>query len=110
MGVALITQHQLDHIDEAVAVVAHTVSGAKKRLLSDGVVLVTDRLPDDLLYHKLKGVLSVGKLDSLRVIGDAEAPHIIAQAVYSGYQAGREFAEARGDGTPFRIEYTDLRV
>jgi len=34
-----------------------------------------------------------GKLKSLRLIGDAEAPNIIAQAVFSGHLAAREFDE-----------------
>jgi hypothetical protein len=40
----------------------------------------------------------------LRVIGDAEAPNIIAQAVFSGHLAAREFEEDKGEGTPFKVE------
>jgi dimethylamine/trimethylamine dehydrogenase len=43
-------------------------------------------------------------LKSLRLIGDAEAPNIIAQAVFSGHLAAREFDEEPVDGTPFKIE------
>ncbi len=46
----------------------------------DAVVLVTDRLPNDDLYHKLKPDHQIGKLKTLRLIGDAEAPHLIAQS------------------------------
>jgi len=66
--------------------------------------LITDRLPNDALYQELKPALAEGRLQSLRVIGDAEAPHIIAQAVYSGHLAAREFDEKKMDGTPFRME------
>jgi hypothetical protein len=38
------------------------------------------------------------------VIGDAEAPNIIAQAVFSGHLAAREFHESPAKGTPFKIE------
>jgi dimethylamine/trimethylamine dehydrogenase len=105
MGVNLVTQHQLDTINEATTTVSHTISGTTMSLPSDAVVLVTDRLPNDSLYQALKPALSAGKLDSLRVIGDAEAPHIIAQAVFSGHLAAREFEETPTGNTPFRIEY-----
>jgi dimethylamine/trimethylamine dehydrogenase len=40
----------------------------------------------------------------LRIIGDAEAPNIIAQAVFSGHLAAREFEEEPVEGTPFKVE------
>ena len=52
----------------------------------------------------LKPALEEGKLRSLRVIGDAEAPNIIAQAVFSGHLAAREFEEEKVEGTPFKVE------
>ena len=68
-------------------------------------MLVTDRVPEDGLYRQLKPALAEGKLDSLRLIGDAEAPNIIAQAVFSGHLAAREFdEEVDPDRTPFRVE------
>lgn len=69
-------------------------------------MLVTDRLSNDSLYYDLKPALDEGKLTTLRVIGDAEAPNVIAQAVFSGHLAAREFDEEAVDGTPFKIERT----
>ena len=69
-----------------------------------GVVLVSDRISNDSLYYSLKPALQDGRIHSLRVIGDAEAPNIIAQAVFSGHVAAREFEEETTDGTPFKIE------
>jgi dimethylamine/trimethylamine dehydrogenase len=83
---------------------AHSTSERKEDIACDAVLLVTDRLPNDALYQDLKPALADGRLQSLRVIGDAEAPHIIAQAVYTGHLAAREFDEDRSDGTPFRME------
>jgi dimethylamine/trimethylamine dehydrogenase len=68
------------------------------------VVLVTDRISKDSIYYELKPALDEGKLKSLRVIGDAEAPNIIAQAVFSGHLAAREFEEGNVEGTPFKVE------
>jgi dimethylamine/trimethylamine dehydrogenase len=67
--------------------------------------MVTDRLPNDALYHELLSALAEGKLKSLRLIGDAEAPNIIAQAIFSGHLAAQEFDEVIDpDGTPFKVE------
>jgi len=61
------------------------------------------------LYHELKPALAEGKLKSLRIIGDAEAPNIIAQAVFSGHLAAREFDEKIDpDDTPFKVEQAKL--
>ncbi len=75
----------------------------------DAIVLLTDRLPNDTLYQQLKPALDAGTLQSLRVIGDAAAPHLIAQAVYAGHLAAREFDEAPIEGTPFQIERVTVR-
>ena len=73
-------------------------------LSRDGVLLVTDRISNDSMYYELKPALEEGILQSLRLIGDAEAPNIIAQAVFSGHLAAREFEEEKIEGTPFKIE------
>jgi hypothetical protein len=46
------------------------------------------------------------KAEFLYLTGDAEAPNIIAQAVFSGHLAAREFDEDEMDGTQFKIERT----
>ena len=56
------------------------------------------------LTNDLQPALNENKLASLRLIGDAQAPHIIAQAVYTGHLAAREFDEAAANDTPFRVE------
>ena len=70
----------------------------------DAVVLVTNRVSQEGLYRELQMDLAEGSLKTLRRIGDADAPHLIAQAVYSGHLAAREF-EAQSDGSvPFKRE------
>jgi hypothetical protein len=64
------------------------------------------RLPEEDLYPDLKPALADGRLDSLRVIGDAEASNTIARAVFGGHAAAREFDEPLDEGTPFRVERT----
>ncbi len=55
------------------ATVTHTITSAESTLPCDAIVLVTNRIPNDVRYHKLKPALVDGKLKSLRPIGDAEA-------------------------------------
>ena len=88
LEVRLYPQYLLQAIREGCARLLHTVTGAELDLEAEAVILVTDRLPNDGLYKALRPAIAAGKLNSLRVIGDAEAPHIIAQAVFAGHLAG----------------------
>ncbi len=108
LGVDLYPQHILADIRSDSATLAHTVSGGEFEMPCDAVVLVTDRNPNDELYVELKPALAEKKLSSLRVIGDAGAPDIIAQATFSGYLAAVEFDEDIPEGTPFKIEYIEV--
>jgi len=104
LGVRLYPQHVLSRIETDCVTLTNTVSGGEMELPCDGTVLVSDRSSNDSIYYELKPALEEGKLNSLRVIGDAEAPNIIAQAVFSGHLAAREFDEEKVEGTPFGIE------
>ena len=108
MGVLLHPQLHLQALHDRTVTLSHAITGAVENLAADAVILVTDRLPNDSLHQALKPVLAEGNLNSLRVIGDAAAPNIIAQAVFSGHLAGREFEETLTDRTPFRIERVEL--
>ena len=105
LNVTLLTNHVIASHSPTAATVTNSITSAESTLPCDAIVLVTDRIPNDSLYHDLKPVLAAGKLDSLRVIGDAEAPNIIAQAVFSGHLAAREFGEVIDpDIAPFKVE------
>jgi dimethylamine/trimethylamine dehydrogenase len=108
LGVKLYTRHVLSEIQKDSVKLEDSISGNETVLPRDAVVLVTDRTPNDALYYELKPALDKGKLKSLRLIGDAEAPNIIAQAVFSGHLAAREFDEEKVDGTPFKVERINL--
>jgi dimethylamine/trimethylamine dehydrogenase len=105
LNVALLPHHLLASHTPTTATVTHAITSAETALPCDAVVMVTDRTPNDSLYHELKPALADGRLKSLRVIGDAEAPNIIAQAVFAGHLAAREFGEVIDpDITPFKVE------
>ena len=105
LGVTLLPRHLLASLHPEAVTVQHAISSAESTLPADALVLVTDRIPNDALYRELQPALADGKLKSLRLIGDAEAPNIIAQAVFSGHLAAREFDEViNPDETPFQRE------
>lgn len=108
LGVQVILHHRLASVQPDACHLSPLLTGPDLDLPCQSVVLVTDRLPQDALYHELKPHLEQGKLLNLRRIGDAEAPHLIAQAVYSGHLAAREFDEPHPEGTPFKVERTNL--
>jgi len=107
-GVSMYPQHILSAVRPESVTLSNTVSSTGIYLPCEVVLLVTDRLPNDALYQGLKTALAEKKLSSLRVIGDAQAPDIIAQATYSGYLAAAEFDEIIPDGTPFKMEYIEV--
>jgi dimethylamine/trimethylamine dehydrogenase len=106
LGVKLFPQTLLSEIGTDSVTLTHSLTGETTPLSCEAVVLVTDRISNDSLYYELQPALADGKLKSLRLIGDAEAPNIIAQAVFSGHLAAREFDEEPIEGTPFKIERT----
>jgi dimethylamine/trimethylamine dehydrogenase len=107
LGVTLLPHHVLASSDPEAVTVQHAISSAETTLPADALVLVTERIPNDALYRELQPAFAEGRLDSLRLIGDAEAPNIIAQAVYSGHLAAQEFDETvNPDETPFLRERT----
>jgi dimethylamine/trimethylamine dehydrogenase len=109
LDVIHLPHHELASLSPHAATVINNISSTESTLPCDAVVMVTDRTPNDHLYHELKPALAEGKLESLRVIGDAEAPNIIAQAVFSGHLAAREFDEnINRDETPFRVERVSI--
>ena len=104
LDIGLHTQLTIESIEESFVACSSELTTEKVRLPCDAVVLLSDRTPNDGLYQQLIPMRDDGRIASLRLIGDAEAPNIIAQAVFSGHLAAREFGEAAQEGTPFKVE------
>jgi dimethylamine/trimethylamine dehydrogenase len=104
--VKLYPQNVLSKIADDCVRLVNTISEDEMELSRDAVLLVSDRTPNDSLYDALTPALSQGerRIQSLRIIGDAEAPNIIAQAVFAGHLAAREFDEGQVEGMPFKVE------
>jgi dimethylamine/trimethylamine dehydrogenase len=108
LGIKLHVQHVLESIEANSVTLSSTLTGEIFQMKYNAVVLVTDRLPNDTLYYELKPALDEARLKSLRLIGDAEAPNIIAQAVFAGHLAARQFEDDPVEGTPFKVERIPL--
>ena len=90
-----------------------TYTGRAERIACDAVVMVTARLPEDQLYLALKAREAEWVdhgIQSVKVIGDANAPAAIAWATYAGHRFAEELdAEPLGDQLPFRREVARLK-
>jgi dimethylamine/trimethylamine dehydrogenase len=105
LGVKLYPQNVLSGIRRDSVRLSNTISGDEIELPRDGVVLVSDRISNDSLYQALRASTAFHSAQrDIRIIGDAEAPNIIAQAVFAGHLAAREFDEEILEGTPFKVE------
>lgn len=112
LGAKLFVQNTVSEIGNDFVKLSNAISGLEIELPRDGVVLVSDRTPNDSLYQALRASTSFvatnaphsAQRGSIRIIGDAEAPNIIAQAVFAGHLAAREFDEEKVEGTPFKVE------
>ena len=82
--------------------------GEPLELEADAVVLVTQRLSNDALYHELKAdgeALAGEGIEALYRIGDCVAPRIIAEAIFDGHRLAREIdSENPAVPLPYRRE------
>jgi dimethylamine/trimethylamine dehydrogenase len=107
-GVTLMPNTTLLDVESEQVRLHDSVAGRDIEYKSDGVVMVTSRTPEDTLYYDIQNALSSAsdtKLQSLRRIGDCQAPGIIATAVYEGHRYARELGEEIDPvDVPFRRE------
>ncbi len=71
--------------------------GIRSQLEVDAVVLVTQRVSDDAVYHELAArpdALAEAGIEGLYRVGDCVAPRLIADAIFDGHRLGREIDSA----------------
>ena len=93
LGVQIVLNHELSGFDGEEAILNCAFTGRQQIVMADNLVLVTCRTPQDRLYHELLDAIEnavEGSPKSVKRIGDAEAPAIIAAAVYAGHKYARE--------------------
>jgi dimethylamine/trimethylamine dehydrogenase len=93
LGVEIILNKGVRRFDGESAVLDCAYTGVEETISAENLVLVTCRTPRDSLYHQLLEAIEKdveGAPKSVQRIGDAQAPAIIAAAVYAGHKYARE--------------------
>jgi len=98
-GVELVLSQNLESYDGENIGLSCMYTERESILKADAVVMVTARLPNDDLYYDLLNRMETeraGNTQSIRRIGDCEAPAPIASAVYSGRRYAMELDDNSG--------------
>ena len=114
-GTEVIPHRVIDEIVGDGVVASCVFTGVSRPFAADSVVLVTSRLPNDGLYRELvarRDEWGAAGIESVRCIGDADAPATIAHAVFAGRRYAEELDEPTGpgDAVSFKREITELVV
>ena len=111
LGIKAIVSHSLQRFDGTNATLKCEYTGKGKNLSVKSVVMVTQRKPNDALYHDLLSKVD-GKPDALpftlKRIGDCDAPAIIAAATYAGHKYARELDENVDADAPLKHDKVDI--
>ncbi|MGB5939429.1 MAG: FAD-dependent oxidoreductase [Rhodanobacter sp.] len=96
LGIEAVVSHDIVGYHGDTLTIEDVWTHRQRELACDAVVTVTARLPDDALYQELQqreAAWTDAGIRSVRCIGDAEAPGLIAHAVYAGHRYARELEE-----------------
>jgi dimethylamine/trimethylamine dehydrogenase len=96
LGIEAVVSHDIVGYDGDTLTVEDVWTHRQRELACDAVLSVTARLPDDALYQELcrrEAEWTDAGIRSVRCIGDAEAPGLIAHAVYAGHRYARDLEE-----------------
>jgi dimethylamine/trimethylamine dehydrogenase len=106
LGVRIVTGQALREVGDAACEFACVYTGQPLQIACAATLLVTERRRMTALYEALQGQ----DLTTLELIGDAASPGLIADAVYSGHLAARNFEKdpAEVDGQLYAREILSL--
>ncbi len=111
LGVEFATQTDLVSADAGMVELTCVFTDRRTEKDCDSLVLISERIPNDKLYHSLKEKsenLSEAGIKTLKCIGDCLAPSTIAAAVYSGHLAARELESDQQEEVPFLRERVQI--
>ena len=111
LGVEIVAHHNLAAIGDSEVELSCVFTDRRQNRKCGSVVLVTARLPQDVLYHDLTANperLAEAGVKSVTRVGDCLAPGTIAAAIYGGHRYARELDAPVPDGVPFRRELPQL--
>jgi dimethylamine/trimethylamine dehydrogenase len=106
-GVNIILNQVLESFDGKQATLSCSYTETRQTISAANLVTVTCREPKDNLYHELQQAIEdgvEGAPKSVKRIGDAEAPAIIAAAVFAGHRYARDLDNAPDPDMPLKID------
>jgi dimethylamine/trimethylamine dehydrogenase len=107
VGAYIVLNTELDAFDGKSAILSCAYTQAEQTIEVENLLLVTARTPQDDLYHEVLGAIEngvEGAPKSVKRIGDAEAPAIIAAAVFAGHRYARDLDNEPDPDMPLRID------
>lgn len=114
LGVTLVLNRGIASIEADHVVSDCVYTGQTRSIPADAVLMVGSRLANDSVWLELQSREHEWRdagVQSIKVIGDAEAPGPIAWATYAGHRYARELdMPDLGDALPFRREITELQT
>ena len=97
-GVKIMCNQSISKIENSTAQLECAYTGSITELPCETIVMVTERISDTTLYDSLVQNNLEGKTQyNVQIIGDAEAPGLIADAVYLGHLAAQNFEADEAD-------------
>ena len=97
-GVKIMCNQSISKIENSTAQLECAYTGSITELPCETIVMVTERISDTTLYDSLVQNNQEGKTQyNVQIIGDAEAPGLIADAVYLGHLAAQNFEADEAD-------------
>jgi len=111
LGVGIELSQTLTAFDGETATFECTFTGEKKSLKVANVVMVTQRAPNDRLYHDVlakEGGDAKALPFTLAKIGDCDAPAIVAGATYAGHRYGQELDRPVDIDVPLKHDRIDV--
>ncbi len=107
VGAHIVLNQTLAHFDGKSATLNCAYTEVEQTIEVENLVLVTCRTPQDTLYHELLDAIEdevTGAPKSVKRIGDAEAPAIIAAAVFAGHRYARDLDCEPDPDMPLKID------
>jgi len=108
LGIEPLVSHNITAFHRSTLQLENVWDHQLRELPCDAVVIVTARLPDDALYQDLllrEAEWADAGVRSVHCIGDAEAPGLIAHAVYAGHRYARELEEPASGEVAFKRHF-----
>ena len=97
-GVKIMCNQSISKIENSTAQLECAYTGSITELPCETIVMVTERISDTTLYDSLVQNNLEGKTQyNVQIIGDAQAPGLIADAVYLGHLAAQNFEADEAD-------------